>query len=210
MGTLEDLRVVDLSTTPAGAYCTRLFAGLGAEVILFEPPAGSPLRRLPNWSDLGAGKLSVTLDIHTRTGLGIFRRFVEQANLVVETFGEGVMDTLGLGFDDLYAIKRRIILCSLSPGGDRSAGLNAFAASMIAVHNADAYEVPQHIGISADECSAVFGEAGVLPDPPFAASSLGWELEPAPRPGSDTADLLGDKLHLATPDVLRLRAAGVI
>ena len=45
-GALAGLRVLDLSG-PIGAYCTRLLADLGADVVLVEPPGGDPLRRMP-------------------------------------------------------------------------------------------------------------------------------------------------------------------
>ena len=45
-GALDGVRVLDLSG-PIGAYCTRLLADLGADVVLVEPPDGDPLRRIP-------------------------------------------------------------------------------------------------------------------------------------------------------------------
>jgi crotonobetainyl-CoA:carnitine CoA-transferase CaiB-like acyl-CoA transferase len=207
MTTLEDLRVLDLSNGTAGAYCTKLFADFGADVIAIEPPAGNPLRRqgsfaggAPNretgaaWLYLATNKRSVTLDVTTATGRRLFRRMAEQANVIVESFAPGTMDGLGLGFRDLHGIKRRIVLTSITPfgqtgpranwkatnmtsfasGGQMSltgdpdreplvnggsqaeyqAGLHAFAASATAAHNADSYEVPQHIDISLQECMA--------------------------------------------------------
>src|SRR5437667_145542 len=115
---LSDLRVLDFSDGVAGAYCTKLFAGYGADVIALEPPAGHPLRRhgpfartstrprphgFPHretgalWLYLATGKRSVTLDIATRTGQRLFRRMVEEANVIVESFPPGRMAALGLG-----------------------------------------------------------------------------------------------------------------
>jgi crotonobetainyl-CoA:carnitine CoA-transferase CaiB-like acyl-CoA transferase len=213
--TLADLRVLDLSRSLAGAYCTKLFADYGADVITLEPPSGHPLRRhgpfartgarpgvhdRPHhetgalWLYLGTNKRSVTLDIETATGRTLFRQMVEEANVVVESFPPGRMAELGLGHEALRRIKRRIILTSITPfgqtgpragwrannltsfasGGQMSltgdphreplvnggyqaeyqAGLQAFAASAVAAHNADVLEVPQHIDISAQECMA--------------------------------------------------------
>ncbi|MEX1195418.1 MAG: CoA transferase [Dehalococcoidia bacterium] len=205
--TLSDLQVLDLSDGIAGAYCTKLLADYGADVIAIEPPAGNPLRRTgpfvggsPDretgavWLYLGTNKRSVTLDIHTATGRRLFRRMAEGATIVVESFAPSTMDALGLGFTTLRNIKRRIVLTSITPfgqtgpragwksvnltsfasGGQMSltgdpdrepllsggyqaeyqAGLQAFAASMVAAHNADSTQVPQHIDISAQECMA--------------------------------------------------------
>ena len=204
---LSDLRVLDLSDGVAGAFCTRLFAGYGAEVVTVEPPAGHSLRRhgpfagdLPHretgalWLYLGAGKRSATLDITTRTGQRLFRRMVEDANIIVESFAPGRMGELGLAYEALTEIKRRIVLVSITPFGqtglragwkatnltsfasggqmaltgdpDREplvpaghqaeyqAGFQAFAAATVAAVNADAYEVPEHVDISAQECMA--------------------------------------------------------
>lgn len=207
MTTLSELRVLDLSQSIAGAYCTKLFADYGADVVVLEPPSGHPLRRSgpflndePNretgalWLYLATNKRSVTLNIFCRSGQALFKRMVEEANIVVESFEPGRMEALGLGFEALRAIKRRIVLVSITPygqhgprshwravnltsfasGGQMSltgdpdreplvnggsqaeyqGGLQAFAAASVAVQNADALEVPQHIDISLQECMA--------------------------------------------------------
>jgi crotonobetainyl-CoA:carnitine CoA-transferase CaiB-like acyl-CoA transferase len=127
---LADLRVLDLSDGVGGAFCTSLFAGYGAGVIVLEPPSGHPLRRNGPFADdrphcetgalwlyLGAGKRSATLDITTKTGQRLFRRMVEDANVIVESFSPGRMQELGLGYETLTNIKRRIVLVSVTPFG---------------------------------------------------------------------------------------------
>ena len=127
---LSDLRVLDLSRGIAGAFCTKLFAQFGGDVITLEPLSGHPLRRngpfaadRPHretgamWLYLGAGKRSATLDIAARTGQSLFQRMVEEANLIVEDYPPGMIDELGLGFDALRRIVRRIVLVSITPFG---------------------------------------------------------------------------------------------
>jgi len=146
--TLSDLRVLDLSNGVAGAYCTKLFAGYGADVIVVEPPDGHPLRRhgpfvedRPHpetgalWLYLGTNKRSATLDIGTPTGMRLFRRMVEEANVIVESFPPGLMSELDLNFEALRGIKRRIILVSITPFGQtgpragwRATNLTSFAS----------------------------------------------------------------------------------
>ncbi len=220
--TLADFRVLDLSGGIAGAYCARLFAGYGADVIVVEPPAGSELRPQKAWSRLAAGKRSVTLDIGTATGRLLFRNMVEGANLIVECFAPGAMDALGLGFAELQAIKRRIILTSIQGSDDPlvevAAGLNAFAASTIAAHNADSHEIPQHVEIAARECVASAVALGLhLPSSeatfdgaPFQMSAVAWTDAPAPTLGEHNAEFLCGEIGLRAADLLRLRAAGVI
>jgi crotonobetainyl-CoA:carnitine CoA-transferase CaiB-like acyl-CoA transferase len=128
--TLADLRVLDLSDGVAGAYCTKLFADYGADVTVVEPLSGHLLRRhgpfagdRPHretgalWLYLATGKRSATLDVTTLTGQRLFRRMVEEANVIVESFVPGRMRELGLDFDALRAIKRRIVLVSITPFG---------------------------------------------------------------------------------------------
>lgn len=128
--TLADLRVLDLSDGVAGAYCTKLFADYGADVVLIEPPSGHRLRRQgpfaadrphretgASWLYLGTNKRSVTLDIGTRTGQRLFRRMVEEANVIVESWAPGRLESLGLGFEALRRIKRRIVVVSITPYG---------------------------------------------------------------------------------------------
>jgi crotonobetainyl-CoA:carnitine CoA-transferase CaiB-like acyl-CoA transferase len=149
MTSLADLRILDLSDGVAGAYCTRLFAGFGADVIVVEPPgSGHPLRRhgsFPDdrphretgalWLYLGASKRSITLDVGVATGRGLFRRLAEEANVIVESFRPGRLASLGLGFPDLRAIKRRLVLVSITPFGQtgpqaawRATDLTSFAS----------------------------------------------------------------------------------
>ena len=127
---LDDLRILDLSSDVGGAYCGKLFADYGADVIKVEPPSGDPIRRhgpFPNdqphreagalWLYLGTNKRSVTLDISQPTGQRLFQRLVEDANVIVESFRPGYLDSLGLGFEALRSIKKRIVLVSITPYG---------------------------------------------------------------------------------------------
>lgn len=148
-GGLADLRVLDLSGGIAGGYCTKLFSDFGADVLILEPPGGSPLRRhgpfAPGgphietgaaWLYLATNKRSVTIDLSTATGRTLFRRLVEEANVIVEDMTPGTLRSLGLDFEALRAIKKRIILVSITPfgqSGPRAAwlgtNLTALAAS---------------------------------------------------------------------------------
>src|SRR6266540_3736153 len=120
---LSDLRVLDLSTGIAGAFCTKLFAEFGADVITLEPPSGHPLRRVgpfaadrPHletgalWLYLATNKRSATLNIAMPTGRRLFRTMVEESNIIVEDFAPETIEQLGLGFDELRRIVRRTVL----------------------------------------------------------------------------------------------------
>jgi crotonobetainyl-CoA:carnitine CoA-transferase CaiB-like acyl-CoA transferase len=211
MTTLADVRVLDLSDGPAGRYCAGLFATYGADVVAIRPPGNAS-------GPLDEDKSLLGLDIGTATGRAIIRKLVEGANLVVETFPAGKLDSMGLGYAALHGIKRRIILTSIdAPDDDLQtayfAGLNAFAAAAIAAHNADAYEVPQHITISAAECLA-FASATSFPleniDPATPLFQMSEVERTEPEDLTDTADILVEELGLPPRALALLRAAGVI
>jgi crotonobetainyl-CoA:carnitine CoA-transferase CaiB-like acyl-CoA transferase len=131
MTSLSVLRVLDLSEGVAGAYCAKLLAGFGADVIKIERPGGGdPLRRHGPFPDdlphgekgalhlyLNAGKRSITLDMGRRSGALIFRRLVEGAEVVVESFAPGHLTELGLGYESLASIKPRLVMTSVTPFG---------------------------------------------------------------------------------------------
>jgi crotonobetainyl-CoA:carnitine CoA-transferase CaiB-like acyl-CoA transferase len=126
---LGDIRILDL-TTETGAYATKLLADLGADVIRIEPPEGDPLRNVgPFWHDegradrslyffnLNTSKRSITLDITQPEGKATFERLVRTADIVVESFAPGYLDSLGLGYAGLTKIKPDIILTSITGFG---------------------------------------------------------------------------------------------
>jgi crotonobetainyl-CoA:carnitine CoA-transferase CaiB-like acyl-CoA transferase len=207
--TFADLRVLDLSTGVAGAFCGRLFADYGADVIAVSPPGATP--------PLSEGKRSVTLDITTETGGELFRAMVEKANVIIETFADGTLESLGLAFPQLQAIKRRIIVVTLSDGPDeassRFAALNTFAATSLAAFNADSHEIPQHIRISTDECLAVVGgfPTGDVPTdaPLFTSSTVDWARGESPAPGEHNAEIYGE-LGVPSEELARLREEGAV
>ena len=122
---LGPYRVLDL--TDGGCLIgARLLGDLGADVIKIEEPGGSPSRIGPYYKDIPhpekslfwfaycANKRGITLDIETADGQVIFKRLVESADIVIESFDPGYMDSLGLGYSALCAVKPDIILTSIT------------------------------------------------------------------------------------------------
>src|SRR5437868_14442430 len=91
---LSDVLVVELSGEPAGAYCGKVFADLGAEVVKVEPPGGDPWRRQRGaFLHLNTNKRSVVLD--PRQGPAALFELLEQGDVVVQSLGAG--DLAGYG-----------------------------------------------------------------------------------------------------------------
>ncbi len=111
------LRVLDLADA-SGVFCGRLLVGLGAEVIRVEPPGGDPMRAVPlAFAHGNAGKRSVVLDLATRRGCADLLRLVATADVLVETFPPGRLESLGLGYPALAAVRPGLVLVSITPFG---------------------------------------------------------------------------------------------
>ena len=123
---LSGFRVLDLTRFLSGPYCTMVLAELGADVIKIEQPhTGDDSRRLAPKIDgesypfamPNRSKRSVSLDLKTEQGLAVFRRMAAEADLVIENFRPGVAKRLGIGYDDLKALREDILYCSISGFG---------------------------------------------------------------------------------------------
>ena len=112
---LSGVKVLDLTQIMAGPVCTLLLADMGADVIKIEKPNGGDdtRRMMPpairGWSAgflaLNRNKRSLALDLRDQQGKDIFRRLLQDADVVVENFRPGVMDRLGLGYDALSQMR---------------------------------------------------------------------------------------------------------
>jgi crotonobetainyl-CoA:carnitine CoA-transferase CaiB-like acyl-CoA transferase len=128
---LDDLHVVELGSGIAGAFCAKLLAGFGADVVKVEPPAGDATRRLGPFADdvpgpersllflyLNTGKRSVTLDTASPTGRSLLAQLVAGADIVVDTLGLGVLAGLGLPYEQIAVLNPGAIVVSISPFGE--------------------------------------------------------------------------------------------
>ncbi len=128
-GLLGPYRVLDL-TQEGCMFCGKVFGDLGADVIKVEPPGGDRSRNIgPFWADVphpersifwcayNVNKRSITLDITRTDGKDIFKKLVATADFIVESFQPGYLDELGLGYDVLNEVNRRLIVTSITPFG---------------------------------------------------------------------------------------------
>ena len=126
VGPLAGIKVLDLSRILSGPFCTALLADLGADVVKVEkPPKGDLARNLgpqikgdsAYFMSVNRGKRSVTADIFTRDGAELIKALAIKADILVENYTPGTMQDLGLGFDQLEALNKRLIYASITGFG---------------------------------------------------------------------------------------------
>ena len=130
MQPFEGIRVLDMTHVLAGPFSTYQLALLGADVIKIEPVGEPDMNRgvgaVDALSDAGMGshfqsqaanKRAMTLNLKSAKGREIFRALARDADVVVENFRAGAMERLGLGYDDLRALRPDIVYCSITGFG---------------------------------------------------------------------------------------------
>ncbi|WP_432825611.1 CaiB/BaiF CoA transferase family protein [Dactylosporangium sp. CA-092794] len=127
---LAGYRVLDFSHAAAGPYATMWLADLGAEIIKIEKPGrgdgarymGEPMHGRKD-SDyfiaVNTDKSSVLLDLSQPEAVDIARRLSARCDIVVQNFRPGVMERLGLGYEDLRVLRSGLVYCSISAFGDQ-------------------------------------------------------------------------------------------
>ena len=126
---LSGYRILDV-TDSRGAYCTKLLADLGADVIKIEPPHGDQGRNIPPFLNdephpeksfyflyRNANKRGITLNLESNEGKDIFKQLARSADVLVENFGPGHMDSLELGYDVLSGINPNLIMAGITEFG---------------------------------------------------------------------------------------------
>lgn len=122
---LAGIKVLDLSRYLPGPFCTQMLADFGAEVIKIEDLGGDLMRHVPPMIEgesagfyaVNRNKKSITLNLKKEEGQAIFRRLVANSDVVVDQFRPGVMDKMGLGYEQLREINEGIIYCSITGYG---------------------------------------------------------------------------------------------
>jgi crotonobetainyl-CoA:carnitine CoA-transferase CaiB-like acyl-CoA transferase len=167
---LAGFRVLDLTRFLSGPYATMVLAELGADVIKIEQPhTGDDSRgmapkvngesypfAMPNRS-----KRSVSLDLKDPRGKELFLRLCRDADLVIENFRPGVADRLGIGYDDVRAVREDILYCSISGFGQTGPyrnrpGFDIMAQGMVGFlrMTGEAGGRPAKVGIAINDIAA--------------------------------------------------------
>lgn len=128
MKPLNGIRVLDLSQNLAGPQCTQILGDFGADVIKVEPLSGDPARswgppfwegEAPLFLSANRNKRSITVDLKSDGGREVVERLVEKADIFVQSFRNGVIESLGFGHEKLRAQRPELIYASISGFGSQ-------------------------------------------------------------------------------------------
>ncbi|PIC66191.1 formyl-CoA transferase [Sporosarcina sp. P21c] len=124
---LNGIKVLDLSRTLAGPYCSMLLGDMGADIIKVEQPGKGDESRYftpPTWNgescyflSTNRNKRSITIDLKSPEGKEIIYKLVEEADVLLENFRTGALDQLGFGYEEIKRINPRLVYCSISGFG---------------------------------------------------------------------------------------------
>lgn len=122
---LDGIRVIEVGQLLAGPFAGCMLGYFGAEVIKIEPPEGDPIRgwRVVDngtslwWRSLGRNKKSISLDLKKTEGQAIARRLIDTADVVIENFRPGVMESWGLGPATVKATNPGLVYARISGYG---------------------------------------------------------------------------------------------
>lgn len=125
-GPLRGVRVLDLTRLLPGGFATAMLADLGAEVIKVEQPGQGDYMRWDdpkigdesahNWTN-DRNKKSIALNLKDPNAVAALKKLAETADVVFEGFRPGVVDRLGVGYEDIKKINPKIVYCSLTGYG---------------------------------------------------------------------------------------------
>lgn len=177
----------------SGAYCGKLLADMGADVIKIEPPGGDPSRRIPPFWKHEAGdetsfaflyantsKRGITLDLERPEGRELFVQLAGRADLVIETLAPGKLDALGIGHEALRRIRPELVLTSITPFGQTGPQRDYRGSDLVASALGGALHV---IGEADDPPVTLAGEQAYVSACSFAASASLIALLHASRTG---------------------------
>lgn len=125
-GILDGIRVVDMSRYISGPYCAMMLADMGAEVIKVEKPGEGEIYRVGGpWKDgvslvfqaMNRNKKSVTADTRSPEGLQLIKELILHSDVLIENFRAGVMEKMGLGYEELHKLNPRLIMVSITGFG---------------------------------------------------------------------------------------------
>ena len=116
---LDGIRVVEFSHMVMGPTCGLILADLGADVVKVEPAQdGDKTRYLPGsgsgyFGAYNRNKRSISVNLKSEEGLKFAKELVCASDVLIENFGAGVLDRIGLGYDAMQKINPNLVYCAL-------------------------------------------------------------------------------------------------
>ncbi len=179
LGALAGLKVVELGQLIAGPFAAKTLADFGADVIKIEPPGvGDPLRQwrlIKNgtsvwWQVQSRNKRSLALDLRQSEAQAIVRKLVSEADVLIENFRPGAMESWGLGPDALLELHPGLIMLRISGYGQTGPykdkpGFGVVAEAMGGLRHlsAEPGRLPVRVGVSiGDTLASLHGVIGIL------------------------------------------------
>lgn len=139
-GPLEGFTVLELATGLCGPFAALRLADLGADVVKVEPLTGDPVRghgppfahgAAAAFNALNRGKRSIAVDLASAEGSALVRRLAAEVDVVIESFGPGGAEALGLGDAELRAANPGLVYCAISPYGEDGPWRNRPGAELV-------------------------------------------------------------------------------
>jgi crotonobetainyl-CoA:carnitine CoA-transferase CaiB-like acyl-CoA transferase len=174
---LAGVTVIDLTRYLAGPFCTQILGDYGAEIIKVEPVkdaraemGGYTGKDSYFFMSTNRSKKSVQIDLRNPAGRGVMLRLAETADVVIDNFRPGVMESIGLGCETLAARNPRIICCSISGFGAtgpmrETPGFDQIAQGFSGLMSVTGTEEsgPTRVGIAiCDLLAGIFAAQGIL------------------------------------------------
>ncbi len=129
---LNGITLLEFASHPACAYAAMLLAEQGARTIRIEPPGGDPGRGGPHFAVLNRSKRSVILALDSAKGRAAARELLKLADVVVNGFTPGQLESLDLTYDRIQAINPRVVVLNMPPLGSRGPAADVAAGDELA------------------------------------------------------------------------------
>ena len=169
---LAGIKVLEFGQIAAGPFAGSLFADLGADVVKIErPDGGDGLRSWPpltegpngnafseNFASLNRNKRSITADLKNASDLAYLKQLVGVCDIVLENFRPGVLQRLGLGYEELSPLNPKLIYCSVSGFGQTGPNANMGAFDVTVQGFSGLMSVTGEAGGSPIKCGVPVGD----------------------------------------------------
>ncbi|TMA57551.1 MAG: CoA transferase, partial [Deltaproteobacteria bacterium] len=152
----------------AGPFCTMLLGDLGADVIKVEPPGGDSTRQMvgsvgtesPSFWAVNRNKRGIVLNLKDPRGQEIFHSLAARVDMLVENYRPGVMDSFGLGYEDLREVNPGLIYASISGFGHTGPYAQRGGFDLVAQGMSGIMSITGEVGLPPMKCGIPITDLG--------------------------------------------------